>query len=76
MDSGVVPVVRAIESGIPELVLHERAGLCVDNDSTEAAAQLLLLSADPLLWQRCSTNSSVLVEEGYKENSGLRGCLR
>ncbi|MDI9406535.1 MAG: glycosyltransferase family 4 protein [Chitinophagaceae bacterium] len=65
MAAGVVPVVRAIESGIPELVHHERTGLLVGNDPAEAAAALVRLSREPGLWQRCSTQSRALVEGGY-----------
>jgi colanic acid/amylovoran biosynthesis glycosyltransferase len=65
MAAGVVPVVRAIESGIPELVHHERTGLLVGNDPAEAAAALVRLSRDPDLWQRCSTQTRALVEGGY-----------
>ena len=65
MAARVVPVVRAIESGIPELVHHERTGLLVGNDPAEAAAALVLLSRDPTLWQRCSTQSRALVEACY-----------
>jgi colanic acid/amylovoran biosynthesis glycosyltransferase len=65
MATGVVPVVRSIESGIPELVQHERTGLMVRNDPAEAAAALLRLSREPELWQHCSTQSRALVEAGY-----------
>jgi len=65
MAVGVVPVVRAIESGIPELVQQEHTGLLVGNDPAEAAAALARLSRDPDLWQRCSTQSRALVEGGY-----------
>ena len=65
MASGVVPVVRSIESGIPELVQHERTGLLVENDPVEAAAALLRLSHTPTLWQHCSTQARALVQAGY-----------
>lgn len=65
MAVGVVPVVRAIESGIPELVHHEHTGLLVANDPAEAAAALVRLSRDPGLWQCISTQSRALVEAGY-----------
>ena len=68
MAAGVVSEVRAIESGIPELVLHERTGLLVGNDPAEAAAQLVRLSGDSQLWQHCCTNSRALVQEGYNAN--------
>ena len=65
MAAGVVPVVRSIESGIPELVLHERTGLLVGNDPAEAAAALVRLSREPDLWQHCSTQARELVQSGY-----------
>lgn len=65
MAAGVVPVVRAIESGIPELVHHERTGLLVGNDPAEASAALLRLSRESDLWQRCSRQSRAQVEAGY-----------
>jgi colanic acid/amylovoran biosynthesis glycosyltransferase len=65
MAAGVVSVMRAIERGVPELVHHERTGSLVGNDPAEAAAALVRLSRDPELWQRCSTQSRVLVEAGY-----------
>jgi colanic acid/amylovoran biosynthesis glycosyltransferase len=65
MAVGVVPVVRAIESGIPELVQHEHTGLLVENDSVRAAAALVRLSRDPDLWHHCSTQARTLVQVGY-----------
>jgi colanic acid/amylovoran biosynthesis glycosyltransferase len=65
MAAGVVPVVRAIESGIPELVHHERTGLLVSNDPAQAASALVRLCRDPHLWQRFSTQTRALVEAGY-----------
>lgn len=65
MAAGVVPVVRSIESGIPELVQHERTGLLVENDSAKAAAALVRLSRDPDLWRHCSTQARALVHAGY-----------
>lgn len=65
MASGVVPVVRSIASGIPELVHHERTGLLVPNDPTAAADALLCLSQNPALWQHCSNNARALVQGHY-----------
>ena len=62
MAAGVVPVVRAIESGVPELVQHEITGLLVVIDPAEAAAALVRLSLEPDLWQGCSTQSRALDE--------------
>jgi len=68
MAAGVVPVVRAIESGIPELVQHEHTGMLVGNDPAEAAAELVRLSREPVLWQSCSIQSRALVGAGYGED--------
>lgn len=51
MAAVAVPVTRAIESGIPELVHHERSGFLVENDPLAAASALIRLSRDPVLWQ-------------------------
>lgn len=65
MAAGVVPVVRLIPSGIPEVVLHRRTGLVVSDDPQQAAAALLELAGDPVLWQRCSDGSRALVLESF-----------
>lgn len=65
MAAGVVPVVRSIPSGIPELVHNERTGLLVANDPADAAAALIRLSQNPDLWQNCSRNGCSLVEASY-----------
>jgi colanic acid/amylovoran biosynthesis glycosyltransferase len=54
MAAGVVPVVRSIPSGIPELVHHEKTGLLVPNEPTQAAEALIGISRDPALWQHCA----------------------
>jgi glycosyltransferase involved in cell wall biosynthesis len=65
MASGVVPVVRSIPSGIPELVHDGRTGLIVNNEPEEAAAALVRLAEDPDLWNRCSAASRSLVAQDY-----------
>ncbi|MBC1262226.1 glycosyltransferase family 4 protein [Synechococcus sp. BSF8S] len=65
MASGVVPVVRTIDSGIPELVHHERTGLLVPNDPSTAAAALTRLVHDPDLWQHCSSSARALGSAHY-----------
>jgi colanic acid/amylovoran biosynthesis glycosyltransferase len=65
MAAGVVPVVRAIESGIPELVQHEHTELLVGNDPAEAAAALVRLSQDQTLWERFSNQAGALVKASY-----------
>lgn len=65
MALGVVPVVRAIPSGIPELVEQERTGLLVSEDPDQAAEALIRLSADPALWERCSQAARQKVDRDY-----------
>ena len=72
MAAGVVPVVREIETGIPELVHHERTGLLVANDAAEAAAALVRLSREPGLWVHFSCQARELVEASYSANCCFR----
>jgi colanic acid/amylovoran biosynthesis glycosyltransferase len=65
MACGVVPVVRSIPSGIPELVHHEQTGLLVANDPDAGAAALLRLANNPALWQHCSDSGRALVGGSY-----------
>ena len=69
MAAGVVPVVRAIPSGIPEVVHHGHTGLLVNEDPSQAAEALLQLAADPPLWTRCSTAARALVRDHYGEKA-------
>jgi glycosyltransferase involved in cell wall biosynthesis len=65
MAAGVVPVVRRIPSGIPELVENGQTGLLVSEDPGEAARALGWLADDPALWRRCSAAARDLVAERY-----------
>ncbi len=69
MAAGVVPVVRRIPSGIPELVDDGRTGLMVSEDPEEAAAALQRLADDPALWRRCSTAARELVSAHYNADA-------
>jgi colanic acid/amylovoran biosynthesis glycosyltransferase len=68
MAAGVVPVVRLIPSGIPEVVRQGETGLLVSDDPEQAAAALGSLADDPALWQRCSAASRQLVEERFSSD--------
>jgi glycosyltransferase involved in cell wall biosynthesis len=68
MAAGVVPVARAIASGIPEVVRPGETGLLVGEDPEEAATALLSLAEDPALWQRCSRASRQLVEARFQRD--------
>jgi colanic acid/amylovoran biosynthesis glycosyltransferase len=69
MAAGVVPVVRSIHSGIPELVIHEQTGLLVDDNPHYAATAILRLVNDEILWHRCSNNARELIKYRYNEES-------
>lgn len=78
MAAGVVPVVRRIPSGIPELVDDGRTGLLVSEDPDEAARALRRLADDPALWRRCSTAARELVSSHYNADASYllwRGLL-
>ena len=68
MAAGVVPVVRLIPSGIPEVVRQGDTGLLVSDDPEQAAAALTALADDPALWRRCSAASRQLVEERFSSD--------
>jgi glycosyltransferase involved in cell wall biosynthesis len=68
MAAGVVPVVRSIPSGIPEVVRQRETGLLVSDDPEQAAAALTALSEDSALWQHCSAASRQLVEERFSSD--------
>jgi len=68
MAAGVVPVVRNIPSGIPELVHNGRTGLLVNEDPEGAAQAISQLANDSVLWQSCSMAARHLVSEHYNED--------
>ncbi|HOY28434.1 MAG TPA: glycosyltransferase family 4 protein [Flavobacteriales bacterium] len=65
MALGVVPVVRGIDSGIPELVHHGATGLITNAVPSDAATSLVQLMNDEPLWHRCSQGARALVQERY-----------
>jgi len=75
MAAGVVPVVRAIASGIPEVVIPGETGLLVGEDPEEAATALLRLAQDPALWERCSQGARQLVAERFSRDNCHRQWL-
>ena len=68
MALGVVPVARAIASGVPELVLDGQTGLLIDEQPENAAAAILELADDQSLWTRCSRGAKKLVEDHFNED--------
>lgn len=75
MAAGVVPVVRAIPSGIPEIVHHEETGLLVDENPEHAAQALCRLATDQVLWQKCSSAGRDLVRDQFSEDVCYRRWL-
>jgi colanic acid/amylovoran biosynthesis glycosyltransferase len=69
MAFGVVPVVRASESGIPELIREDRTGITCDANPRTAATALSRLSLDESLWRRCSRGARELVANSYTEDA-------
>jgi glycosyltransferase involved in cell wall biosynthesis len=68
MAVGVVPIVRAIPSGIPELVRDGETGLLINDTPEQAALAIVRLANHPSLWLQCSTASKVLVAKNYSED--------
>ena len=69
MTGGVVPVVRRIDSGVPELILDNETGLLVDDKPENAATAILRLANDATLWAHCSDNAKKLVDSRYNEET-------
>jgi colanic acid/amylovoran biosynthesis glycosyltransferase len=63
----VVPVVRAIPSGIPELVKNKETGLLVDGTPEQTAAAIIHLANHPDIWTQYSATSKLLVAQNYSE---------
>lgn len=72
MSFGVVPVVRYIESGIPEIVHHEQTGLIVHEDGLDPVETMVALSKDPDRWEKLSRESASFIAEHYSDASNLR----
>lgn len=68
MACGLVPVVRRIVSGIPELVISGLTGLLVDDDPRNAAAAIASLAEEQDVWQRLSLQARRHVSENYSED--------
>lgn len=69
MAAGVVPVVRATESGIPELVVEGATGILVGDDPIAAAGRIVQLANDQVRWERCSQGARELITKRYSNHS-------
>lgn len=73
MAQGVVPVVRAIPSGIPELVSDGVTGLLVGEEVESAVEAMRRLTDDQALWERCSLGAYERVAGSYNEERSYAG---
>jgi len=69
MAYGLVPVVRNIRSGIPEIVHHGSTGILVDDKPDNAARALVALANDPQRWQELSDRARALVRTNFSMES-------
>ncbi|NUN63508.1 glycosyltransferase family 4 protein [Pseudanabaena biceps] len=68
MAIGVVPIVRYILSGVPELVKDEITGILIDDTPARAAEAILHLANNPTLWKNYSVASRELISQNYNED--------
>ncbi|MFM8892089.1 MAG: glycosyltransferase family 4 protein [Planctomycetia bacterium] len=67
MAAGVVPVARAIPSGVMEIVRDGDTGILVDDSPINAATALASLAGAPDVWQRLSVAARSLVTDAYSD---------
>lgn len=65
MALGVVPVVRDIPSGVPELVVDGVSGVLVDNGESSAAQAIIRLSESSARWKKLSEVASRTIVGRY-----------
>jgi colanic acid/amylovoran biosynthesis glycosyltransferase len=69
MACGVVPVVKNIRSGIPEIVHEGKTGRLLSDDIAASAAILLDLANSPESWACMSTAARNLISQSYLESA-------
>lgn len=72
MSFGVVPVVRDIESGIPELVENGITGFLVENEIDKAANLILELIHNQNIWEAVSMNAKQLISRDYDLDNTMK----
>jgi glycosyltransferase involved in cell wall biosynthesis len=72
MACGVVPVVRAIRSGVPEIVWNGETGLLVDDNPKKAAAVLVKLSEQSEDWGKMSQAARDLIVRCYSHEQCMK----
>ena len=68
MACGVVPIVRNIRSGIPEIIHQGKTGYLVDDNIQKAAKTIIDLASDRDQWQQISSSARELAVTRYDEN--------
>ena len=69
MAFGLVPVVRNIRSGIPEIVHHATTGILVDDQPANVAKELVALANNQEQWQVLSRNARTLVCNDFSRDA-------
>ncbi|NUN63509.1 glycosyltransferase family 4 protein [Pseudanabaena biceps] len=69
MACGLVPVCLRIESGIPELVIHNETGLLVDDRGDSFIAAIQKLHREPELWYKLSRGARAKIESEYSHQT-------
>lgn len=72
MSFGVVPVVRDIESGIPELVENGMTGFLVENEIDNAANLILEVIHNQNIWESVSMNARKLISSDYDLDNTMK----
>ena len=68
MAAGVVPVVRNIRSGIPNIVLDGQTGILLGDDLKKNTDALVDLANSPAKWTKLSEGSRTLVSTQYHQD--------
>ena len=76
MATGVVPIVRSIQSGVSQVVKHRETGFLVGDDPADVANAILKLAKDSDLWTKLSGNARSLVLRDYEARACHEKWLR
>ena len=69
MASGLVPVCKRIDSGLPEVIIDGETGYLFDDWKTEYPEIIRMLADDRKLWERLSKNARELIIDKYSDKA-------
>lgn len=75
MSLGLVPIVTAIESGIPELVIEGKTGYIVADRTNCFVESVRKMKTDASLWQSLSTNARNHFNRNFSQDSVIKRWL-